>query len=691
MISIQNERVAVAVENNGRKLVLHDRVRNVSWALDEASAICGGRVTTNETILEDKLRALPPLKPLKAVVANTVKAANVNTADTAVKTAANATAVAGDRLIVTYKAGDGEATYTYRLLNDGVEVRLSPPRDAAIETMSMPGAFAPQEGSMKLLLPIMQGMLWDGRGGHMDKTARMGSHQFSMQMYGILGDKAGLLCANITTVDSFWRYWKDEAGFGIMNIQESSLGVMGYDRIVRFYFTGPTIKDVCKRYRRHVKEQGRFYSWEEKRGARPQIDRLFGALMCYIGYCHDDLNYVAEFKKLVDYGFDRILAYPVLFNCYDLDFLMGGYPPIRIPDCDIEAIKALGVDVCPWSWLNEAIDTHTAERDRMYRISRDGNRVFGWQIDDYKWYKVCSPEIYRYEVKAAGGACANMTWDHFDVLTCATIGECYAMDHISHLGAPLSRQQDMEWLKQTLNAARAENGSGGSTGGSMSGSMGDVSSGVAGGRLGASGAAGAAGARVAISSECFNDLFSMEYDMGSCKAFPQYGPWIFWPVPLTSLVYHDSMMHTWYEIHNYNASQLSRAVGPNLFEYGGGRPDSQSALDALTGSPPDVFPFGTQYGWTGRGAETFAYRFRFEDPLVQYALEKAMPVAKLHRKIGMLEMVDYEILSEDGWVQRSAFADGTEVIANFGVNLRNDIEGVQPLLGNQWISHDYIL
>ena len=28
----------------------------------------------------------------------------------------------------------------------------------------------------------------------------------------------------------------------------------------------------------------------------------------------------------------------------------------------------------------------------------------------------------------------------------------------------------------------------------------------------------------------------MEYDIGSVKAWPQYGPWPFWPVPLTELV-----------------------------------------------------------------------------------------------------------------------------------------------------------
>jgi hypothetical protein len=58
------------------------------------------------------------------------------------------------------------------------------------------------------------------------------------------------------------------------------------------------------------------------------------------------------------------------------------------------------------------------------------------------------------------------------------------------------------------------------------------------------------------------------------------------------------------------------------FEYGGGRPSLLAALDALMGCPPDVFPSGAQYGWTGRGRETYLYRYRFEDPEVQPALRE---------------------------------------------------------------------
>jgi hypothetical protein len=111
-------------------------------------------------------------------------------------------------------------------------------------------------------------------------------------------------------------------------------------------------------------------------------------------------------------------------------------------------------------------------------------------------------------------------------------------------------------------------------------------------------------------------------------------------------------------------------------EYGGGRPRLMATADALMGCPPDVFPFGAQYGYTGRGKETFLYKFRFEDPEVQLALREALPVARLHRHIGKQEMVHFRILSEDGYAQETAFADGTRVVANFARNSIGEMPGI---------------
>jgi hypothetical protein len=324
---------------------------------------------------------------------------------------------------------------------------------------------------------------------------------------------------------------------------------------------------------------------------------------------------------------------------------MGGYPPIYLDRDVIRQIKEIGYDVAPWSWLSEGLDDGSGEMRKRYRRDRNGDRMLSWQIDEQKWYKCCTSYMAEYEEKANANEFADMTWDHFDVITCATNGECHALDHENHPGRPLSKSEDREWIKKLLLA-------------------------------------GQAGSRP-VSSENFNDAYSMEYDMGSVKAWAQYGPWIYWPIPLTMLVYHDSIMHTWWEPHNYNSRYFARDI--EKYQYGGGRTRLMAAMDALYGCPPDVFPFGAMYGWTGKGHETFLYKFRLEDKDTQFALEQALPVAKLHEKIGMQEMTSFEFLSEDGNVQKTVFTDGTQVYANFGCGAVY-IDGAGSLQTESWIA-----
>jgi hypothetical protein len=285
----------------------------------------------------------------------------------------------------------------------------------------------------------------------------------------------------------------------------------------------------------------------------------------------------------------------------------------------------------------------------MLRKDLFGNPSKHWAIDDQQWYHVCYSFLEDNQRSALERLIPDTTWDHFDVLACMPGIECYALDHSHHSGRPLNRSESKEWVRRAFRLDQQA------------------------GRI--------------VSSENFNDAFALEYDLGSVKAWPQYGNWPYWPVPLTSLVYHDSLIHSWWEVHNYNNAWFGRTAGPSFFEYGGGRPRLQAALDALLGCPPDVFPFGAQYGYTGRGKETFLFKYRFEDPEVQAALREALPVARLHRQIGKLEMVHFRFLSEDGYVQETAFSDGTRVVANFSRDMAGNAPGIDPsmLKGVGWL------
>jgi hypothetical protein len=615
MLTIQNQHFILLCAENGDGLTLIDKQRWTRWALDYQTLVAG----------KD---AWGDLGDLRKVEQHRLFPYEAEAQE--------------ESLRLSMRAGEIPAALSFRLCEDYLEVTLPASLPDEIGFLSLPGSFSPERERLKILLPIMQGMLWDGKGPEFSNLRGEAGHLgFSMPFLGYLGESGGLLVTAETRDDLLWWHGKEKAGrFWAANLQIGSLGSMRYDRSLRIYSTDADLVSIAKRYRRKVVEARRFKRWEEKIEERPSLERLFGALMCFIGYCQDDLDYAAECKKLKAYGFDRALVYPGRFNMVSNDIRMGGVPAIDLPAGQVEAIKALGYDIAPWSWLNEGLDDGTLRIHRMFRKTPEGLNSPHWAIDDQQWYHVCYSFLAENQQKALEQSIPDMTWDHFDVLSCVPAIECYASDHPQHAGRPMSRAESKEWVRRAFRLDQAA------------------------GRM--------------VSSENFNDAFSLDYDLGSVKAWPQYGPWPFWPVPLTMLVYHDSLIHSWWEVHSYNNAYFGRTAAPRFFEYGGGRPKLQAALDALLGCPPDVFPFGAQYSYTGRGKETFLYKFRFEDPEVQIALREALPIARLHRRIGKCEMVHFKFLSEDGYVQETAFSDGTHVVANFGRDFAGNAAGVDP-------------
>lgn len=618
MLTISNERIALSCQEDGHGLTLHDLVHNEVWLLDEQTLVCAhGGAGDLQTI---------PLIAMKPLQAQTDEQHS---------------------LTITLHAGLQPVKLQFRIEANYVEVTY-PVQDSHLIALSMPGSFQPQNGQAEYLLPIMQGMRWDGRGEAHQKRYGEASHGgFTMAMYGVLGARSGLAVMAETADDCLWWTGKDDLGrTWVTNLQVQSLGTMRYERKLRIYTTPNSITGLMKQYRLRVMERKRFISWKGKLMERPSLSKLFGAVMCFIGYCQDDLDYVAECRKLKAYGFNKALIYPVRFNTYRDDFLMGGFPPINLSAAVVEEFKAIGYDVAPWTWINEAMDDGSQTIRNQFRVDAEGKTSVAWQIDEQKWHTLCTTEMEAFLRKQNDGPFSDMTWDHFDVITCASNKECYALHHSKHQNRPMSRSEARSYLRQLLLAGR--NG------------------------------------HRAVSSENFNDAYSLECDLGSVKAWPQYGPWPYWPVPLTSLVYHDSMMHTWWEPHNYNVRYFCRDNG--MYQYGGGRPRLMASMDALYGSVPDVFPFGAMYGWQGDEHSTFLYRNRFEDPETQLALQQALPVAKLHERIGMQEMTKFEFLTEDGTLQMSEFEDGTRVYANLGSSGPRYVDGVGGIQCESWIS-----
>jgi hypothetical protein len=483
MLTIQNEIIAITCDESGNSLTLTDRKRGTRWVLDPQSLGYGGLV---DGAYPGGPEANPkPLIPISARFASRAD------------------------LTVAYRAGEVILEIRYSLRAEYIEACLLMTNSAEVGFVTLPGSFQPEGERLKLLLPIMQGMLWDGRGPKLNAIRQDGAHiGFSMSFAGFLAERGGLLMTAESKDDCRWWFGKDKSSrMWATNVQLASLGSMKYERTVRLYLTDADIVAIAKQYRRKVIEQGRFRTWDEKVAERPALERLFGALMTYIGYCKDDIDYVESCRKLKAYGFETALLYPGRFNMYYPNIHMGGVPAIDLSRATIEAINALGYDVAPWSWLNEALSASPEEVVRMHRRDVQGKIMPNWKIDDQQWYWTCHSYAQDWQQKALQNIIPEMTWDHFDVLSCVAGLECYALDHPRHLGRPASRSEDRQWIRDVFKV----NTSAGRT----------------------------------VSSESFNDAYSMEYDIGSVKAFPSYGPWPFWPVPLTILVYHDSLIHDW--------------------------------------------------------------------------------------------------------------------------------------------------
>jgi hypothetical protein len=536
----------------------------------------------------------------------------------------------GGTLCATFRVPDGLISYRWSLIEDGVIVTLTVESDA-IESVTLPGSFRADESSCELALPIYQGVLLHPEPGTWEHRAASGGHgAFSMAMGGMLTDRGGLLLIEDSLANWEGVYGLADGAFHF-TFEQARCPVNGWEtHRVHLACTDASVTALCKRYRAEMIARGQFVGWEEKIVRKPILRRLFGALMAFTGYNQmPGLDYAAQVRRLKDYGFDSILLYPVRMCHHSLDFQMGGDDPVWLSDDDITAIKAIdGALVAPWGWMFEALDDGTPARAAQYRRQSDGGRYVGWKIDDYQWYLLCTPAQRAAIRTRYAGDMAAMDWIHYDVNASFPPMPCFA-DHPDHGGHPLGKQEDVRQVQQLLGPETNGN-------------------------------------RI-VSSEGFVGHFTPYYDIGSTKMMP--GPHLATrtPVPMTMLVYHDSCLHDWWELHNYNGlpGWQVGAEGHGFGLVGNGLPRLKAAQDALYGCPPNVFPFGRQYGWVNVATrETFSFTIGLDDPAVQEALAVALPVARLHKQTGPQEMTDFRLLTPDRGVQETTFADGTRVVAN---------------------------
>ncbi len=551
-----------------------------------------------------------------------------------------------DGIIVEYNTVNGIIKQCWQIYDDNVKISLQE-IDDSIRVVTLPGPMVPVSDTNELALPLYQGLLLRDSTGTWHKRAMSGGHgNFGMSMFGNLSSDGALLVVQESLSNWIGNYGaKDGKLYAFF--EEMYCPVDGWcDSSVRLYPTGNNITAVCKQFRKYLIERDMFVSWEEKIAKKPAIANLFGSLMAFTGYNRaDDIDYAASVQRLRDYGFEKIFLFPVRMVQYSLDFKMGGDDPVWLSDGEIDKIKSIdGAMIGPWGWTFEGLDDGTPERHSIYRRNSDGSFMPFWKIDDFQWYQACPTEQQKHIIERFNSDLKKMDWIHFDVLATVPANLCFCLEHKEHGNKPLGRIEDTKRIQEIFTSETCGN-------------------------------------RV-VSSEGFVGHFTPYYDIGTTKIMPGNKMTKNTPVPMTMLVFHDSCIHDWWELQNYNALEgwPITEFGDEFGMVGTGRPGLKATLDALYGSPPNLMPFGRQYAWVNINTrESFGFKVTIDDELVQEAMAIALPVSQLHKEIGMLEMLEFDFLNDDRTLQTTLFANGTRIISNISQDpIQSELYGIIP-------------
>ena len=557
----------------------------------------------------------------------------------------------GAALVVSYSVPGGVACFRWSLVSDHAEVALECDSEE-IEFVSLPGSFFPEEGTHEVAIPVYQGLLLKDEGPRWEEFRSHAGHlNFSMAMGAVLQKRGSLLVTHECPANWFAAFGQGECG-PFFRFEHRRCPVDGWaGAAVRLYAVDGNVTAACKRYRALVKERGEFVTWEEKIAERPMVEELFGSLMAFVGYNRsDETDYVGGARRLREAGFESVFYFPLRMCQYSLGFKMGGNDPIWLDDATLEALRCVpGAHPGPWGWCIEGLDDGSRAMRDLFLLDGQGRPVPNWKIDEFQWYLVCTPYQAEHMKHRFQTDMKAMDWIHYDVSAMMAGLNCFNRDHAFHGGKPLGRIGDVGFVRELFSRETVGN-------------------------------------RV-VSSEGFGDHYAGWYDIGTTKVMPMGGkrPRAT-PIPMTLLVFHDSCIQDWWEVHNYNAhrgfpiTELPHELGRT----GSGLPRLKAALDALYGCPPNLFPFGRQYSWTNFAKrESYSYAVRLEDEPVQEAMVAALPVARLHKKIGRCELVSFDTLSEDRLVQVTEFSDGTRVVSNLSDRPQEAGEDGQ-LPGHAW-------
>jgi len=636
MLEISNAAISLSMRENGTEVVITDRRRMCSWLLDESTRY----VSNKARRMERDAFKYENAHGKNSIVGLTGRGRAGKQGDNAIR--------------CWYTTPNGNVLQTWTLEKDRIIVTAHPEVENAASSVALPGAFRPMKSDAFLsVVPHTQGIIHKGNGPAFYKALANPAFIF-MCFYGQMSERGALLSIMETDIDAVLVWEKTSAGrVNLLWVQQPRLGRLAYVRETVLMFTDPDITPLCKAYRIYEIEKGRFKTWKEKVAERPNVARVLGGMTAFIGYHNDpQLDYAANIAKLKAMGVEKAWFVPVF---------IGSAPAPKNPEMEaafsLDGKRVKSIDI---TRLNSLIQRHgyssmgfvyiTAQPPgkgknpyRNLMLDEDGKPRFNWSMAGATFYYLHPAKRIEYTRRLIDKHLKGVNGVHFDTLTANWLWEDYTPGRVEDASA------DWNGIIEMMKYAGSKN--------------------------------------MFISAEGFCGRLTPYYDLGSTKFEHMVCRDEYYCAPLTMLVYHDCAYHTWWEGDSYNnplhRSQFGRGWTDRYY-FGGGYPALQSAIDAASGTPPDIMPFGLQYTFVPKNApDVFFYRMRIDEPGLADALPYAKAVQKVQKRIAAQEMVELKIHRDDGSIQETVFRDGTRIIANFS-NTVLDAPGVGRMEPETW-------
>lgn len=473
------------------------------------------------------------------------------------------------------------------------------------------------------VIPKMQGMLLPGDWPqHIEATDLCNSRSFYMGWWGHIRKGAGVQVILETPDDAGGSYKHLKGGPTVAAPRwYGSLGKLQYQRTIRYVFDDAfDYVKMAKRYRRYMKESGRFVSLREKLARTPALDQVIGKPVIHLGALYHFVKEASLYnKERVEANhslqtFDQLreqleglkakgvnAAYVHLdgWGFYGYD---NGHPDV-MPVGEIqggwEGLRQLA-DAC--ANMNYLFAVHDQYRDfylnavsydeRLTLTHRDGTRDLHsvWCGGPQTFLNArFAPEYVRRNHDLFAANAINVRGAYLDVFSVVPLEESAQPAH------PMTRSECARYRRECFDLLRARG--------------------------------------YVVSSEEPVDYLAPSLDLVHHGPYPTYpnlggGDATGIPVPLFSLVYHDSILLPW-----------------EMGEDGGwGIPKGDSGrLHCLLNA-------GLPYLWPGA-----------DDAQVARTLE----AADWARHCAFEDMVSHEFLDEGRRRQRATYSNGATVTVDF--------------------------